>query len=385
MKKIFLALISALLVLCMVACSSKNEEKQSEDVFAADGNQNVYTAETGSFQYELNSEGKCEITKYVPNSVKVVDVVLPKDIDGRDIVGIAADAFKAENSLRSVVIPETYTYVGDYAFYDCDALESVTFEGENIAVIGKGAFEGCDVLSSLTLPGSVESVGNFAFKECVSLTNIDLSGKVKEIGEGAFYGCSALEKISLSNDIEKISKNAFFGCDALEFTVENNACYLGNTENPYLVLVSAVSLNVEECKVNDATKVIANKAFAGCSLLSELTLGNNVRTISPDCIEDCDELNFNEIENGRYLGSVENPYMVLISLSVPSVEDFNLNANTKVLCASAFNNCASLADIHFGGNKADWEAILKDDNWNNGRTVRVLFASEDEEPIIYNK
>ena len=40
--------------------------------------------------------------------------------------------------------------------------------------------------------------------------------------------------------------------------------------------------------------------------------------------------------------------------------------------------------IHFAGTAEAWEAIVKTDTWHNGRTVRVVFADETIEPIIYN-
>jgi hypothetical protein len=130
--------------------------------------------------------------------------------------------------------------------------------------------------------------------------------------------------------------------------------------------------------------VVAAQAFSGCQYLSSLTLGNNVSVISARCFEGCDELEYTVSENGLYLGSSANPYLVLMGLEVPSVEDFTLNADTKILCDTALDNCASLADIHFAGTAEAWEAIVKTDTWHNGRTVRIVFADETIEPIIYN-
>jgi hypothetical protein len=389
MKRSFLTILSlalvAVLVLCTAACSNNESEKETDEaVLSPNANENVYESTTGSFEYALNDEGKCEITKYNPSSVAIVDVKLPETIDGRDIVGVSADAFKAENSIKSVTIPATYTYISDYAFYDCDALEAVTFEGENITDIGMGAFEGCDKLATINLPKSVVTVEPFAFKGCTSLVSVDLSGSLKTLSEGVFFGCSALKTVTLADSVEYVVKNAFYGCDALEYTTYESAEYLGNSANPHLVLVKTTDLNIDACKVNDSTKVIASQAFAGCKYLSSLTLGNSVTVISASCFEDCSELEYTESENGLYLGSDANPYMVLMGLEVPSVEDFTLNTATKILCDAAFHNCAALEDIHYAGTVAEWEAIVKTDTWHNGRTVRVVFADETVEPIIYN-
>lgn len=384
MKKILPLILAIILIFSMASCSSKQESTEtSTDRGVTPGKDNTYSSETGTYEYQLNEEGKCEIVSYTPASVAIVDVVLPTTLDNRDVVGVAAEAFKAENSIKSIKIPDTYTYISDYAFYDCDSLLSVTVEGTNLADIGMGAFEGCSVLTTVSIPSSVETISNFAFKDCEALTSIDVSGATV-IGEGAFFGCYALSSIVLSDNISSISKTAFYHCDNLNYATDDGALYLGSASNEYLVLISVEDLNIESCKVNANAKVIADQAFANCPLLSSVILSDSITTLSAASFENSDILEYNEFENGLYLGSEENPYMVLMSLAVPSVEDFTLNTATKILCDAAFDNCVSLADIHFAGTKAEWEAIIKVPTWNYGRTVRVLFADETEEPIIYN-
>lgn len=384
MKKFFPIILAIILVLCMASCSSKQSEEQTDAENVVGGaNENVSQGETGSFEYQLNEEGKCEIVKYTPNSVKIVDVTLPEKLDGRDVVGVANSAFKAENSIRTIKIPASYTYIGSYAFYDCDALTSVEILGENLTDIGESAFQGCDLLASVKLPASVESVGNFAFKDCIAITELDLGTSLVSVGEGAFFGCKALKTIKLADTVKDINKNAFIGCEAIEYTEEDSALYLGNDANKYLVLVRAINLDVESCTVNAATKVIADNAFQNCDLLKTVTLGDAVTEISASCFDGCTALAYNESENGNYLGSASNPYMVLMNLVVPSVEDFTLNAAAKIICDEAFTNCLELADIHFAGTPDEWNAILRIENWNNGRMVRIVFADETHEPIIY--
>lgn len=384
MKKIFLIALALLLALCVVSCSNdKQNDEVNEETEAPLANQNVVESESGSFEYELNEEGKCEIVKYTPSSVNTVDIKLPKTLDNRDVVGVAASAFKADNTLKTVTIPEGYTYISKNAFYDCDALTSVTFEGITLTRIGANAFDSCDLLAQVTVPASLKTVEAFAFKDCVALASIDLSGATS-IGEGAFFNCTSLAAATVSSNVSVISKTSFMGCTALEYTVENGACYLGNADNKYVALVTAENLDITSCKINDATTVIATQAFLNCDYLQSVTLGKNIANISAACFENCTALEFNKSENGAYLGTDENPYMVLMSVTDLSKEDFVLNADVKILCDNAFDHYASLQDIIFDGTKEAWEAISKTSDWNNGRTVRVVFVDETIEPIMYN-
>ena len=385
MKKIFIIALALVLALCVASCSAdkQNEEEELNQTEDALANQNVVAGEAGTFEYELNEEGKCEIVKYTPSSVTVVDIKLPKTLDNRDVVGIAASAFKADNTLKSITVPEGYTYIAKNAFYDCDALTTVTIEGSTLTRIGANAFDGCEALASINLPTSVKTVEEFAFKDCSSLTTVDLGGATT-IGNGAFLNCSALKSVIVSSDIAVVSKTSFMGCDALEYTVENGACYLGNADNKYVALITAENLNVVTCKINDAATVIADQAFLNCDYLETITLGKGITTISASCFDGCTALELNEKDNGYYLGTTENPYMVLMGVKDLSKDDFRLNVDTKILCDKALDNYASLQDILFAGNKDQWEAISKTSDWNNGRTVRVVFDDATIEPIIYN-
>lgn len=56
------------------------------------------------------------------------------------------------------------SYIGDYAFYNTNNMESCTFEQPNaITTVGASAFRFCYELKKLVLGNSVESIGNYAF------------------------------------------------------------------------------------------------------------------------------------------------------------------------------------------------------------------------------
>ena len=59
--------------------------------------------------------------------------------------------------------------LGDYAFYGCSGLTSLTLPS-SVTSIGRGAFHGCWKLTSLTIPSGVTSIGYYAFRGCSGLT-----------------------------------------------------------------------------------------------------------------------------------------------------------------------------------------------------------------------
>ncbi|MBQ5825758.1 MAG: leucine-rich repeat protein, partial [Clostridia bacterium] len=75
------------------------------------------------------------------------------------------------SSVKTVIIDDSVTSIGDYAFYCCTSLASVTI-GNSVTSIGNYAFEDCSSLASVTIPGSVTSIGEYAFCYCIILTDV---------------------------------------------------------------------------------------------------------------------------------------------------------------------------------------------------------------------
>ena len=117
-----------------------------------------------------------------------------KKVTVPDGVQALVGSFEGCASLEEVVLPDSLSSIGDYAFSDCSSLTSVTI-GDGVTIIGKAAFSYCISLESITIPDSVTSIGEGAFYMCESLTSIVIPDSVTSIGEGAFAGCESLETV----------------------------------------------------------------------------------------------------------------------------------------------------------------------------------------------
>ena len=121
---------------------------------------------------------------------------------------------------KNTVIPNSVTSIGDYAFYECTGLTSVTI-GNSVTSIGMGAFNGCTGLTSVTIGNSVTNIGDWAFYGCYGLTEITIPNSVTSIGKWAFSGCTGLTSvISMIEEPFEIYKNTFYNWveDHDEFT-----------------------------------------------------------------------------------------------------------------------------------------------------------------------
>jgi len=88
------------------------------------------------------------------------------------------------SNIKSLVLHDGMTSIGDNAFVLCKGVTSVTIPN-SVKTIGRAAFLFCNGLTSITIPNSVVAIGMDAFAEC-SLTSVTIPSSVKTIGRYAF-------------------------------------------------------------------------------------------------------------------------------------------------------------------------------------------------------
>ena len=109
------------------------------------------------------------------------------------------------------MIPNSVTSIGDYTFYGCSGLTSVTIPN-SVTNTGNEAFGGCSGLTSVTIPNSVTSIGEFTFYGCSGLTTITIGSGVNKISTFAFANCSELTDVyCYAENVPSTDSDAFYG------------------------------------------------------------------------------------------------------------------------------------------------------------------------------
>ena len=135
-------------------------------------------------------------------------------------------AFKQNNSLTDIILPDSLGHILEMAFMGCENLKTVKMKATKSVSLGKSAFEGCHSLSQVTLADSLTSFSlhNRTFYECSALTSFTFPGMKPgksapftfTIDTLAFAKCSSLSEITLNNDVEAVKERAFMGCTNLK-------------------------------------------------------------------------------------------------------------------------------------------------------------------------
>ncbi|MCH5220861.1 MAG: leucine-rich repeat protein [Muribaculaceae bacterium] len=212
-----------------------------------------------------------------------------------------AVAFIGHKSIKSVVLPSSLTNVGGQMFENCKELTHVHLN-EGMTSIGGSAFSGCEKLSYINFPESLTFVGGGALAGCVNLVIPVLPTTFEEIGDGAFIGTkigtikfdkpvkfgeeafsrTTVEKFEMLAPTDSIPSGAFAECTKLEeITIGEGLKYIG-----YHAFYDS---NVKTANLPQSIEEIGDKAFYGCPFFTNLQPEDGIRYIGKVAYEVVDD------------------------------------------------------------------------------------------------
>ena len=308
LKKWLLGLMTfaAMAVLCVV-CAGAEE----------------YTS--GLWKYTKQSDGTVYISAY---SGFDSNLNIPSKLNGLTVSGIDDEAFYNNTNITNVVIPSSVTYIGYRAFagssitsinipstvtdfgYDywdntsstfnnCDKLITVSFNAKTS--VPEDAFYDCDALTTVTIGNSTTDIGESAFEECDNLSSVKLGNNIKHIYDYAFED-SGLKSITFPSSVTYIGSEAFSNTDLTSVTIPSTITEFGaDGWNTY----KWGGNNFRNCSkltsiTFNASCDVPTFAFADCSNLKTVTIGNSTTGIDNYAFKDCTAL-----QNVKIGGSVE--------------------------------------------------------------------------------
>ena len=194
---------------------------------------------------------------------------------------------------QNTIIPNSVTSIGEYAFYACHPLTSITIPN-SVMSIGDYAFQYCNSLTSINIPNSVTSIGRGAFDACYPLTSITIPNSVTSIGDYAFHNCYALTSITIPNSITSIGHSAFAACSSLmSMVVESGNTVYDSRENCNAIIETATNTLIAGCQntiIPNSITSIGNSAFFYCSSLTSIAIPNSVTNVGSYAFYYCSSL-----------------------------------------------------------------------------------------------
>lgn len=218
MKKILTIILLCCSLLCVCVFSACGESSSTANSTPGEFKESTDPNETtpnSYFRFNLLENGTYEIfARYhdMPNRL-----VIPSSYNGKSVTKIG-DTFggNTENdclnrSVEEIVLPNTITEIGKYAFFYYSSLRSVTIPS-SVQTIGALSFAGCGELESITIPDGVRSLDQ-SFYRCTKLVSVTIPASMESFDYSTFGFCESLISITFKgtkaqwNAIEKYSSS----------------------------------------------------------------------------------------------------------------------------------------------------------------------------------
>lgn len=176
MRKILLFVLTLALALSVCACGNKQDENKLTDSSSVSTNNTSATSKeliySSADAYDYTEvDGGLSIIEFKNYDYTEYDkIIIPSEINGKKVVGIGDDkrqynVFGAVFGECEIELPDTVTFIADYAFQDAKGLVKLS-GGENCTKIGEYAFMNCVNLSEITFIDNVTDLADNAFAGC---------------------------------------------------------------------------------------------------------------------------------------------------------------------------------------------------------------------------
>ena len=220
--------------------------------------------------------------------------------------------FPYQEEIQAVVIGDSVTSIGDYAFYNCSALTQVTIP-DGVTSIGYYAFGYCSALTQVTIPEGVTNIGERAFEYCSALAEMTVLPTVPPtITENTFSNINPQVKVSIpegSRDaymadedwkwLLDLSAGQLSGTcgDNLTWTFTTADCMLtiSGTGDMYDYVYSDqpwynFNQGIKNISLPNGVTSIGERAFMACETLTQVTIPGSVTSIGDRAFYGCSAL-----------------------------------------------------------------------------------------------
>lgn len=245
----------------------------------------VYAATTPTITINNLTYSYSGTTASVTDSTATGSIVIPSTItvNGRiyNVTSINDWAFDNGYSqqVTSVTIPNSVTYIGDFAFDDT-YITSLTIPN-SVRHIGSNCFYNCCKLVSVTLPNSITSINPDTFTNCSSLKSVTIPSSVTSIGDGAFLQCTSLTSVTISNSVTYIGNIAFQSCTSLtSITIPSSVTSMGGSAFDNCTGVKTIYFENGNPNPYDSSFDCISSSNFGCPNAQTVKVGNTIYNLN---------------------------------------------------------------------------------------------------------
>ena len=249
--------------------------------------------------------------------------------------------FNNRKEIKSAIVGEGITKIGQYCFDGCENLTSVQLPS-TLKTIEHHAFRKCNFKdNSIQLPEGLETIETYGLGECY-LDRITLPSTLKKIGSNAFDN-NFITSVVIPKSVTQIGEDPFYGAnDIAEISVEEGNEVYDSRNNCNAIIETSSNKLIVGCKntvIPNTVKTIGSSAFSTSHYLTAIDIPNSVESIEYDAFYFCERLSSISLpENLKTIGN-EAFY------SCQGLTKVTMGNNVESIGNEAFKNCYKLQEI----------------------------------------
>ena len=263
-------------------------------------------------------------TKFLHNGKEIKEITIPNGV-----TSIGKNAFAGCTSITKVTIPNTVTSIDQGSFMNCTNLIAIEFEtGINVKVIPDFFCYNNVKFVSIVLPNTITEIGTYAFYGA-GVENIEIPSSVVKIGNSAFQN-SSLQYVKLNEGLVSIGSAAFYNSKIENIIIPDSVV---DTLNSYVACCN----NLTSITLGKGIKVMKGYFIWGCPKLKEVIVKGKITRIEEKAFSGDSELTLNGIkglnwENILYIGNYAFEYCTSLKGKIIVNKACEINDNAILNC-----------------------------------------------------
>lgn len=312
------------------------------------------------------------------------------------LVKIEESAFESSN-LNNITIPESVTYIGNFAFYNCCAIEEVHFNAVNCAdlkeynktFVGAGNIYGYKVI----IGSSVKKIPDYLFSgydedelSCVVTVEFAQNCMCETIGDAAFNCCVYLLNFTLPSQLKNIGALAFCNCLSItELTIPETVINIGYGAFYNTVCLTQINFNAVKCNdVGNPNEVFAYAGSADNGIA--VKIGASVTKIPSYLF--CDKVDYaqytffplstNKVISVEFEGNNCKSIGYFAFSCCNNLTEFTVPESVNIIDDGAFCDCKGMCNLSLGNVKKIGAYAFRSCGINNGLIIPESVESVNE-------
>ena len=297
--------ILAVILVTVLAASAVFAVMSSDDSSAE-----TSTFTVGGIEYSSTDGTNAQVGSGTQRAVSITNtgITIPSTVAyggvTYNVVAIGDYAFYECTALSSVSIPDSVTSIGDYAFTGCYSLSEITIP-DQIVEIGAYSFSYCTGATVLTIGAGVTTIFDGAFQWCTGLTSAVIPDNVTSVGDVVFRGCSNLVTAVVGAGVVSLGDDVFYGVHSMESVTvkDGNTMYRSVDgvlfDHDVKELIRYPNAKAGDYEIPDGVETIAAYAFGSCRDLTSVTIPSTLTSIGMSNFTLCHSIGSFNVDDGN--------------------------------------------------------------------------------------